>query len=116
MNIKIKKENGYIQVNLLEVEQFVAQQLQMVPGINEVGPNSICKRIKGIIRNNAVKGVFVKPIREETVVIECHVNMVAGINFTDVAHQAQEIIIYSVEKYYGIKVASVDIYVEGITI
>ena len=114
MNIRVKKKNGYIQVNLLETEKLVAETLLMVPGIVKVGHERLFDKVKVLLAAKKPKAVICTPLGKEAISIECHVCISANMNIAEVAKQVQDIVKYSVEKHYGIKVELVDVFVEGI--
>lgn len=114
MDIKVKRDSGYVRVNLLEVEQFVREQLLMVPGIQVVGSPSLMMRLKSLLKENISKGVKVNLVKDSTVIIECQITIAHAMNFSQIATQAQHVIKYSIEKHYGLDVQDVDIFIEGI--
>lgn len=113
MKIKVHKSHGSYTIDAFEVEILVQEQLKMVPGIVELADNGLKNKIKLLMNKNSHKSVIVYPLSNKRVGITCRVKIVDGVNFKEVSHEAQNIIKFSVEKKYGLKVDCVDIIIDG---
>ncbi len=112
MIITINKAHGQVHVNAHEIELLVANQLEMVPGLVSTDYTTFMSKFKSLF-SDGFKPVRVYPISKQVIGISCHVNMFEGANFTQVAKEAQNIIKFSVEKKYELKVDHIDVIIDG---
>ncbi len=114
MEIIVKKENGNIIINGLEIEIMVEEQLKMIPGIVAIGRQGIVQKVKGLFKNDYRKAVRVYPTKSGVVGIKCHVQVSADVNFATLSQVVQDTIKFSIQRHYGLEVEHVDILIEGI--
>lgn len=113
MKLVIKKSHGSVTVDINEIEILIQEQLQMVPGIYELADNGIINKMILMLNSKSYKSVNVYPLGVNKIGIECHIKVVDGINFKEIASEAQKIIKFSVEKKYGLNVDCIDIIIDG---
>ena len=66
-------------------------------------------------RENLSKGIEVRT-EEDQVVIDMYIIVSYGTKISEVAHNAQQKVIYTLEKTLGIKVAKVNVMVQGVRV
>ena len=113
MELKVNKKTGMMHINSAHVVEYMEQKVEMVPGVVSIGKSGFTNKLIKIINLNSINSIKITPIATGVIGVEVHAIVASGINFTLISEQIQEIIIFSVEKKYGIKVSFVDVIVEG---
>ena len=109
------QENGSVQISEDVISTIVAHAVNEVEGVVglEVKPGADIAELIG--KKNWGKGVKVTIYADDSVNIECNVNVVYGCSVVNVANAAQDAIRNAVESMTGVAINAVTVNVCGIT-
>lgn len=109
------QENGSVQISEDVISAIVAHAVNEVEGVVglEVKPGADIAELIG--KKNWGKGVKVTILADDSVNIECNVNVIYGCSVVNVANAAQDAIRNAVESMTGVTINAVDVNVCGIT-
>lgn len=109
------QENGTVLISEDVISAIVAHAVSEVEGVVslEVKPGADIAELIG--KKNWGKGVKVSILDDNSVKIECNVNVIYGCSVVNVANAVQEAICNAVESMTGITINTVNVNVCGIT-
>ena len=109
------RENGSVQISEDVISTIAAHAVSDVEGVVglEVKPGADIAELIG--KKNWGKGVKVSILEDDSVKIECNVNVIYGCSVVNVANAAQSAICNAVEAMTGVTIHSVNVNVCGIT-
>ena len=109
------QENGSVMISEEVISAIVAHAVNEVEGVAglEVKPGADIADLIG--KKNWGKGVKITILQDDSVEIECNVNVVYGCSVVNVANAAQEAIYNAVDSMTGVAIHSVNVNICGIT-
>ncbi len=110
-----KQENGSVMISEEVISAIVARAVNDVEGIVglEVKPGADIADLIG--KKNWGKGVKITILDDDSVKIECNVNVAYGCSVVNVANAAQEAVYNAVDSMTGVTIHSVNVNICGIT-
>lgn len=108
------QENGTVNISEDVIAAVVAHAAVEVEGVVSLNakPNSDIVELIG--KKTTGKGVKITVLEDNSVAIDCNVNVCYGQSIVDVAADVQKSVINALESLAGIKIASVNVNVCGI--
>ena len=108
------QENGNVMISEDVISAIVAHAVNEVEGVAGLEVKPVADIADLIGKKNWGKGVKVTILDDESVKIECNVNVVYGCSVVDVANAAQDAVCNAVESMTGVAIRAVNINVCGI--
>ena len=109
-----EQENGAVMISEDVIVSIVNLAVSEVEGIAGLSTKPVSDIVDMIGKKNWSKGLKVVINDDETIDVDCYVNVKYGQSVVDVAKAAQEAIISSLDSMTGIKTAAVNVNVCGI--
>ena len=109
------QENGSVQISEDVISTIVAHAVSDVEGVVGLEVKPVADIAELIGKKNWGKGVKVSILDDDSVKIECNVNVIYGCSVVNVANAAQSAICNAVEAMTGVTIHSVNVNVCGIT-
>lgn len=117
MSIELKKENGFVTITN-EVIATIAggAAIECYGIVGMASKNQLRDGIAEILRKeNFAKGVVVRQ-EEENVHIDMYIIVSYGTKISEVAHNVQSQVKYNLEKTLGLKIKSINIFIQGVRV
>ena len=108
------QENGTVMISEDVISTIVTQALTEVEGVASLASKPGADIADLIGKKNWGKGLKVVINDDETICVDCNININYGQSVVDVAKAAQEAIISALESMTGIKTSAVNVNVCGI--
>lgn len=109
-----KQENGAVMISedvIVSIVNLAVAEVEGVAGLSTKPGADIADMIG---KKNWGKGLKVVIHEDETICVDCNINIIYGQSVVDVAKAAQEAIISALESMTGIKTSAVNVNVCGI--
>ncbi len=117
MSIELKKENGFVTITndvIATIAGGAAIECYGIVGM--ASKNQLRDGIAEILRKeNFAKGVVVRQ-ETENVHIDMYIIVSYGTKISEVAHNVQSQVKYNLEKTLGLKIKSINIYIQGVRV
>lgn len=113
--VTVLLDNGSIQISEDVIGTIVAHSVSDVEGVMGLSVKPVADIADLIGIKNWGKGIKIIVEDDNSITIECNVIVVYGTNVVEVARNAQDAIKNAVESVTGVKVASVNVNVCGIS-
>ena len=108
------QDNGAVLISEDVITTIVAHAIEEVEGVVGLNAKPGADIVELIGKKNWGKGVKVTILDDESVKIECNVNVIYGCSVVDVANAAQDAVCNAVESMTGVAIHAVNINVCGI--
>lgn len=116
--IKFENPNGYIEITNAYFANLVGRAAQSCFGVTGMVNSNPYESIKSAIKNraswdNSSQGVTVKSVNG-SLNIDLHISVSYGVNITAIVDSIINKVRYTVEEATDLKVAAVNVYVDGL--
>lgn len=112
MAITLESNIGNITIKEKELKLFIVEFLEMIPGIVSVKRSKYNSKILTCLTGNYLKKIDIHQIKENKIGLSCTISIDKNVHLDQITNSIQEIIKYSVQKKYGLKVKYIDIYIK----
>lgn len=111
--IVISKKNGDIRINKKEIELFIQDQVEIVPGVIQVGGNHRINKLRKIL-NLKSNGIKIEQLNKNQIIITLSLILSKENSYEKIEEEIKNILEYSLEKKYGLKIELLDVLIQDI--
>lgn len=111
--IVISKKNGDIRINKKEIELFIQDQVEIVPGVIQVGSNHRINKLRKLL-NLKSNGIKIEQLNKNQIIITLSLILSKENSYEKIEEEIKNILEYSLEKKYGLKIELLDVLIQDI--
>ena len=115
--VKLENDNGFIYINADVFTTLVGEAATSCFGVKGMAMRSVTDGLVHLLKRESTgKGVYVTFNDNDTVSIELHIIIEHGVNIPAICKSIISEVAYKVSVVTGIKVSSVDVFVDSISL
>ncbi len=105
---------GKVEISRAAIATIVQQAVMASYGVVEMAPASIRSNLARVLRQDDPRRGIVVEVSGDQVEVTLHVILEYGVRISEVVHNLQEVVKFAVEQALNMRVAAVNVYVQGL--
>lgn len=107
---------GSVKINPDVIAQYAGMEAMSCFGVVGMGAVSLKDGFARILKNDKLSRGVVINIKDDQITIDFHIIVAYGVSIQAVSENLTDNVVYQIEKFSGIPVAKVNIFVEGVRV